>query len=107
VIQNIYFKWLSGMSYPGHNTINRFRSDRIKGALREVFTQIVLLLIEKGILTLKEVLKKAEIEVGLLVLSNNLRKIAASNSQKNLVFIWNPTKISPKKYTVLKIIKKT
>ena len=29
--QNIHFMWLSGMSYPDHNTINRFRSDRLKG----------------------------------------------------------------------------
>ena len=25
--QNIHFMWLSGMSYPDHNTINRFRSE--------------------------------------------------------------------------------
>jgi len=31
VAQNIYFMWLSGMSYPDHNTINRFRSERLKG----------------------------------------------------------------------------
>jgi transposase len=52
--QNIHFMWLSGMSYPDHNTINRFRSDRLKGVLREVFSQVVLLLVEKGIITLKE-----------------------------------------------------
>lgn len=52
--QNINFMWLSAMSYPDHNTINRFRSDRLKGVLREVFSQVVLLLVEKGILTLKE-----------------------------------------------------
>jgi transposase len=54
VTQNIHFMWLSGMSYPDHNTINRFRSDRLKGVLREVFSQVVLLLVEKGIITLKE-----------------------------------------------------
>lgn len=54
VAQNIYFMWLSGMSYPDHNTINRFRSDRLKGVLKEVFSQVVLLLVEKGIITLKE-----------------------------------------------------
>ena len=27
--QNIHFMWLSGMSYPDHNTINRFRCDRL------------------------------------------------------------------------------
>jgi transposase len=54
VAQNIYFMWLSGMSYPDHNTINRFRSDRLKGVLKEVFSQVVLLLVKKGIITLKE-----------------------------------------------------
>ena len=52
--QNVHFMWLSAMSYPDHNTINRFRSDRLKGVLREVFSQVVLLLVEKGIITLKE-----------------------------------------------------
>lgn len=52
--QNIHFMWLSGMSYPDHNTINRFRSDRLKGVLKEVFSQVVLLLVEKGVITLKE-----------------------------------------------------
>ena len=52
--QNINFMWLSAMSYPDHNTINRFRSDRLKGVLKEVFSQVVLLLVEKGIITLKE-----------------------------------------------------
>ena len=32
--QNIHFMWLSGMSYPDHNTINRFRSERLKGVLK-------------------------------------------------------------------------
>jgi transposase len=54
VTQNIHFMWLSGMTYPDHNTINRFRSDRLKGVLKEVFCQVVLLLVEQGIITLKE-----------------------------------------------------
>ncbi len=54
VSQNIHFMWLSAMSYPDHNTINRFRSDRLKGVLREVFSQVVLLLVNSGIITLKE-----------------------------------------------------
>jgi transposase len=52
--QNILFKWLSAMSYPDHNTINRFRSDRLKGVLKEVFSQVVLLLVDNGVITLKE-----------------------------------------------------
>ena len=43
LLQNIHFMWLSGMSYPDHNTINRFRSDRLKGVLKEVFSQVVQL----------------------------------------------------------------
>lgn len=53
--QNIYFMWLSAMSYPDHNTINRFRSDRLNGVLKKVFSQVVLLLVEGGVVTLKEV----------------------------------------------------
>ena len=52
--QNIHFMWLSGMSYPDHNTINRFRSERLKGVFKEVFSQVVLLLIDHGHITLKE-----------------------------------------------------
>ncbi len=52
--QNIHFMWLSAMSYPDHNTINRFRSDRLNGVLKEIFSQVVLLLVDKGIITLKE-----------------------------------------------------
>jgi IS5 family transposase len=53
--QNIHFMWLSGMSYPDHNTINRFRSERLKGVLKEVFSQVVHLLVDHGHVTLKEV----------------------------------------------------
>jgi transposase len=52
--QNIHFMWLSAMGYPDHNTINRFRSDRLNGVLKEIFSQVVLLLVEQGIITLKE-----------------------------------------------------
>lgn len=51
---NIHFMWLSGMSQPDHHTINRFRSDRLKESLRYIFTQVVLLLAEEGILSIKE-----------------------------------------------------
>lgn len=52
--ENINYMWLSGMSYPDHNTINRFRSDRLKGVLKAVFSQVVLLLIDHGHIDLKE-----------------------------------------------------
>lgn len=52
--QNIHFMWLSGMSKPDHNTINRFRGQRLQKTLQPIFTQVVLLLHEEGLLSLKE-----------------------------------------------------
>ena len=51
--ENIHFMWLSAMQRPDHNTLNRFRSGVLKGVLREVFSQVVLLLAEEGLLDLK------------------------------------------------------
>src|SRR5690606_16771615 len=53
--ESIYFMWLSSMSYPDHNTINRFRGVRLKHALRNVFEQVVLLLADEGLLSIEEV----------------------------------------------------
>lgn len=53
--ENIQFMWLSGMSYPDHNTLNRFRSDRLKDVLKEIFAQVVLLLVESGHISLHEI----------------------------------------------------
>jgi transposase len=55
VKENIYFMWLSGMSQPDHHTINRFRSERLRNILKEVFAQIVLLLVDSGHVSLKEI----------------------------------------------------
>jgi transposase len=52
--QNIHFMWLSGMSTPDHNTINRFRGDRLKEPLKKIFTQVVQLLAAENLLSLKE-----------------------------------------------------
>ena len=46
--ENIHFMWLSAMSRPDHNTLNRFRSERLKGEVKAIFTQIVLLLEKEG-----------------------------------------------------------
>jgi transposase len=42
------------MQRPDHNTLNRFRSGMLQGVLREVFSQVVLLLAEEGLLDLKK-----------------------------------------------------
>jgi hypothetical protein len=52
--QNIYFMWLSAMNTPDHNTINRFRGERLKEVLRDIFTQVVQLLAQEGLLSIKE-----------------------------------------------------
>lgn len=53
--ENINFMWLSGMSFPDHNTINRFRGARLKNALRSVFEEVVSLLAEEGLLSIEEI----------------------------------------------------
>ena len=55
VCENIHFMWLAGMQRPDHNTINRFRSERLKEVVREVFSQVVRLLHESGHLSLQSV----------------------------------------------------
>jgi transposase len=52
--ESIYFMWLTGMSKPDHNTINRFRGQRLQKTLQPIFTQVVLLLCEEGLLSLKD-----------------------------------------------------
>ena len=42
------------MNTPDHNTINRFRSERLKGVLQQIFVQVVQLLVAEGLLNIKE-----------------------------------------------------
>ena len=51
---DIRFMWLSGMQRPDHNTINSFRSGKLKGTLKEVFGQIVHFLVEEKLVTLEK-----------------------------------------------------
>jgi len=52
--RDVHFMWLTGMSKPDHNTINRFRGQRLQRTLQPIFTQVVLLLCEEGLLSLKD-----------------------------------------------------
>ena len=49
--RDIHFIWLAGYEQPDFNTINRFRN-RVKDEINQVFTQMVLILAEKGFITL-------------------------------------------------------
>lgn len=51
---DIRFMWLSGMQRPDHNTINTFRSGKLKGTLKEVFAQIVHFLVEQKMVSLEK-----------------------------------------------------
>ena len=53
--ENIHFMWLSGMEQPDHNTINRFRSERLQGVIKKVFSQVVLMLADSGHIDLQKV----------------------------------------------------
>jgi len=53
--ENVHFMWLSAMNYPDHNTINRFRGVKLKNTLRSVFDEVVMLLAQEGLLSIKEV----------------------------------------------------
>jgi transposase len=53
--ENVYFMWLSGQSFPDFRTINNFRSKRLKNEIENIFKQVVLLLVESNIITLKEI----------------------------------------------------
>ena len=55
VRENIHFMWLAGMNTPDHHTINRFRSERLKENIKDLFSQVVLLLAEAGMISLKEI----------------------------------------------------
>jgi transposase len=53
--ENIHLMWLSGMQKPDHHTLNRFRGERLKSALKKVFVQVVQLLADEGLVSFKEV----------------------------------------------------
>ena len=53
LVENIAYMWLSGMQTPDFRTINIFRSKRLADKFDEIFTQIVLLLHDEGLVSLK------------------------------------------------------
>jgi transposase len=53
--ENINFMWLTSMTIVDHNTINRFRSNKLKDSFKEIFKQVVLMLASEGLITLKQI----------------------------------------------------
>ncbi|SDH04986.1 transposase, IS4 family, partial [Dyadobacter soli] len=84
--------FLSSMSYPDHNTINRFRGVRLKDALRKIFEEVVLLLAQEGLLSIEEVYTDGtKIEANANKYTFVWRKAIATNKEKikkQLAHIW-------------------
>ena len=53
--ENVNYMWLAAMARPDHNTINTFRTHRLGEHLRSIFTEVVKLLIEAGVLSIDEI----------------------------------------------------
>lgn len=53
--ENINFMWLSNMSMVDHNTVNRFRAEKLQEAFKDIFKQVVLLLVKEGLVSMKHV----------------------------------------------------
>ncbi len=51
--QNIHYMWLSGEATPNFRTINNFRSQKLKGKIDLLFSQMVQLMVEMGCVSLK------------------------------------------------------
>jgi transposase len=50
--ESIHFMWLSGKQFPKHSCINDFRSKRLKKHINNLFTQVVLMLVDLGYVSL-------------------------------------------------------
>ena len=91
--ERVPFMWLSSMSKPDHNTINRFRGVRLKHALRAVFEEVVKYLADEGLLSIEEVYTDGtKIEASANKYTFVWKKAIQTNKakmQKQLAEIWD------------------
>lgn len=50
--ENVGFLWICGMRPLDHSTINRFRTERVRPVFEEVFSEVIQLLADMGLVTL-------------------------------------------------------
>jgi transposase len=50
--ENLHFMWLCGMQPLDHNTINRFRTTRIRPVFEDIFSEVIMLLAKSGYIKL-------------------------------------------------------
>jgi len=53
--ENINFMWLTATTFVDHNTVNRFRSDKLKSSFKDIFKQVVLMLADEKLISLKQI----------------------------------------------------
>ncbi len=58
--RDIHYIWLAAQERPDFVTINRFRN-RVKNEINNIFTQVVLLLAERGLITLDVEIGRAHV----------------------------------------------
>lgn len=91
--ENINFMWLSSMTIVDHNTVNRFRSNKLQDTFKEIFKQVVLMLADEGLISLKQIYTdgtKIEAQAGKYTFVWG--KSIATNKQKMLTQLedlWN------------------
>ena len=51
---DVRYMWLSGDQHPDFRTVNRFRSEHLKETIDGLFSQVVVLLVEEGYVSLRE-----------------------------------------------------
>lgn len=52
--ENIHFMWLSGGLQPDFRTINDFRSQKLKGNIEQLFSQLVLMMVDLDLISLEK-----------------------------------------------------
>lgn len=92
-LENVHYMWLSGMTHPDHNTINRFRSSKLKMYIEEIFYQIVELFIEEGFISIEEAyIDGTKIEANANKFTFVWKKAIANYKQKmvdQIIDIWD------------------
>jgi transposase len=93
--ENINFLWLTGMTIVDHNTINRFRSNKLKDSFKEIFKQVVLMLASEGLISLKQIYidgTKIEAQAGRYTFVwGNIIKTNKAKMLTQLEELWNYT----------------
>ena len=91
--ENVGFLWVCGMRPLDHNTINRFRTERVRPVFEEVFSEVIQLLVDMGLVTLDTYfldgtkieananrfllrgLEKVDHEMRMVAMGHNIRKM--------------------------------